>query len=178
MQNWKELYKEISAMLRQNIQDVKWIDLWHNQVNFLTEEHPFPSPAVFLQFRTLNVADSGLKVQNLKIQIDAFLFYETFADTYDEYWNQDEALGFLDILSKIHATFHGTDGESYSSMRRIGFSPVDTGGAGNTYQISFECVLTDYSAMRDLTDVEIDEIGIIQGFTTPEADDDNIFVID
>lgn len=178
MQNWKELYKELSAMLRQSIHEVKWIDLWHNQVNFLTEEHPFPSPAVFLQFRTLNVADAGLKVQNLKIQVDAFLFYETFADTYDESWNQEEALEFLDILSKIHATLHGTDGESYSSMRRIGFSPVDTGGAGNTYQISFECILTDYSAMRGLTDAEIEEIKITPDFIVPKVDDVNIFILD
>ena len=33
-------------------------------------------------------------------------------------------------------------------MRRIAFAPVDTGTAGNLYQVTFECKLNDSSAMK------------------------------
>jgi len=61
MQNWKDLYIELADKINQ-IEAVRWIDLWHNQVNFLEEEHPFPTPAVFLSFRGRNFEDIGLKV--------------------------------------------------------------------------------------------------------------------
>lgn len=171
MQNWKDLYTELSATLKEKVPAIKWIDLWHNQVNFLSEEHQFPTPAVFLSFRIINTQDYGEKVQNVKLQVDTFLFYETFADTYHESWNQDSALGFLDLLNESYAALHGTSGNNYSNMRRIGFSPVDTGGAGNLYQQSFECTLVDYAAMKEYEDGEVNEM-IIEHGAAPDVEVD------
>ncbi|MCZ2393403.1 MAG: hypothetical protein LC105_06085 [Chitinophagales bacterium] len=163
MQNWKDLYKELSEKLTDTVEQIRWVDLWHNQVNFLQDEHPFPTPAVFLNFRTLNINDTGLKVQNINLQVDVFVFYETFADTYKDSVNQESALGFLELLNDVYAALHGTEGDNYSSMRRIGFAPVDTGGAGNLYQISFECTLVDYAAVKKWEDDTIDEVDVIRG---------------
>lgn len=160
MQNWTELYKELAQILKTNIPALQWIDLWHNQVNFLSEEHPFPAPALFLAFRTMTATDMGNKVQSLTLQIDTYLFYETFADTYHDSWNQGSAMAFLDTLSNVYATLHGSDGTNYSSMRRTGFSPVDTGGAGNTYLQTFECTLIDYAAMTEYEEQQINDLDV------------------
>ena len=54
----KEIYGTLSSI--QGYEDkspVLWVDLWHNQVNFLAEELEFPTPAVFLSFRIKQADD-------------------------------------------------------------------------------------------------------------------------
>lgn len=148
MQNFKELYKELADKITDHIPEVRWVDLWNSQVYHLETEHPFPTPAVFLAFRSNQMTDLGQKVQNVNAQVDVFIFYETFLDTFKEAYNQQDALDFLDIMDKINQIFHGSAGENYSSMRRVGYSPVDTGGSGNLWSITYNATLMDYSAQK------------------------------
>jgi hypothetical protein len=146
MQNWKQLYLELAQKIEVNIPTVEWVDLWHSQVYNLEDEHPFPTPAVFFGFRGNSMKDMGAKIQQVAVQIDVFLFYETFADTYKGGINQTDALAFLDTMDGINKIFHGSTGAEYSSMSRKSFSPVDTGGSSNLYLMTYECLLIDYSA--------------------------------
>lgn len=148
MSTFKNIYKELATLLN-NIEAVKWIDLWNSQVYNLEGEHPFPAPAVFLAFRSNTMEDAGTKVQKVVAQVDVFLFYETFLDTFKGAYNEDEALDFLNTIDDINAVLHGSDGDNYKSMRRISFSPVDTGGAGNLYSITYECLIVDYTAQKE-----------------------------
>lgn len=168
MENWSNLYKEIALILSADLSNqeievygelntivgyedkspIRWVDLWHNQVNFLSEEHEFPTPSVFLAFRTKQVDDLGGKIQQLTLQIDCYLFYETFADTYTGSFNQDDALRFISMLDFINGRLHGTEGENFNSMRKVGFNPEDTGGSGNLYKIVFECIIRDETAAK------------------------------
>jgi hypothetical protein len=146
MKNWTNLYLELANKIKNNIPDIEWIDLWHSQAYHLEEEHPFPTPAVFLAFRSNQMKNTSEKVQQVIMQVDIFLFYETFADTYLDGINQTDALAFLDNMDKINALFHSSSGMEYSNMSRKSFSPVDTGGASNLYLMTYECMLVDYSA--------------------------------
>lgn len=145
MQNFKNLYLELAQKLQQ-IAAIKWIDLWHSQVYNLEEEHPFSTPAVFLAFRSNAMKNTGMKVQQVTMQVDVFLFFETFADSYSGNINEQDALEFLDTMDAINQQLHGSNGEHYSSMSRKSFSPVDTGGSSNLYMMTYECLLVDYSA--------------------------------
>ena len=152
---WSELYKEIAEKITANLPDIRWIDLWHEQVNYLMEELPFPTPAVFIDFSTREAKDNGLLVQELLVQTDLHLFYETFSDTYDGSYNQAGALDFLNRLTELHALFHGKHGKHYSEMRRTDISREESGGAGNLYRISFECVVSDYAAKELFNEVQM-----------------------
>lgn len=147
MKNWKELYVELTGKLSV-IENLEWVDLWHNQVNFLDNEHPFGSPAVFLSFRSLVINDTGTKVQDVQAQVDVYVYYETFLDTFEGAYNQNGALAFLDLFDRVNAVLHGSFGDTYSSMRRTAFSPVDTGGSGNLYLLQYSCHLIDKSAQK------------------------------
>jgi hypothetical protein len=179
MQDFIEVYNELSEMLAE-IEGVKWIDLWHNQVNFLDVEHPFPAPAIFLAFRSDGIEDARENIQHVKLQIEAYLFYETFADTYHGSVNKTDAVEFLALMNEIHKTLHGTDGESYSGMRRVDFRPVDTGSAGNLYQITFQCELVDASAKPVFVDAGPLEM-IVSKETpdeiVPPEDDEPMFIL-
>lgn len=146
MQYWTELYKEIAEKITEKLPEIKWVDLWHDQVSFLISELPFDTPAVFIGFATLSTEDRGILVQDCDTQIDMYLFFETFSDTYWGSYNQERALDFLQSLTRLHALFHGKSGENYSGMRRVDMRREESGGAGNLYRISFQCVITDYSA--------------------------------
>ncbi len=146
MENFKALYNELATKISDNVTGIEWVDLWNSQVYNLEGEHPFPAPAVFLSFRSQQMENAGAKVQKVTLQIDMFLFFETFADTYHGSWNQDRALAYLDAIDELNKLLHGSNGEHYTNMTRVAFSPVDTGGAGNLYNISYECNIIDYSA--------------------------------
>lgn len=148
MQHWKDLYLELAQKINDNSQ-ARWIDLWHNQINFLDDEHPFPTPSVFLGFRSNQIQDAGKKAQKINLQVDVYLYHETFSDTYEGSFNQAEALEFLDIFTEINQLLHGSGGTNYSNMRKTGFSAVDTGNSGNLYLVNYSCELIDYSAVKE-----------------------------
>jgi len=148
MENWQNLYRELAERITEKMPEIRWIDLWHNQVGFLEDEHPLPTPAVFIAFRSNSTQDAGELAQIVDLQVDFYLFYETFLDTFHGAYNEEGALDFTKSLDTLFGIFHGTTGENYSSMRRTAFAPVDTGSAGNLYQVSFECKLQDTSAMK------------------------------
>lgn len=160
MQYWNDLYLEIANKVKDNITQIAWVDLWHEQVSYLTDELPFPTPSVFIAFNMLDTTDKGLKGQLCNTQIDLYLFYETFSDTYLGSVNQGSALDFLTQLTELHKLFHGTSGANYSEMRRVDMKREESGGAGNLYRISFQCIVDDMSAMPVVVPQEVDEIDI------------------
>lgn len=166
-----ELYKELCTKIKEGIPAIEWLDMWHNQVNFLESEHPFPTPAVFLGFRIKSIKDMGEKAQQITMQVDVYLYYESMADTYEGSWNQDTALGYLDNLSDIYALLHGSEGESYSSMRRLGLSAVDTGSVGNLYLQPFECIVIDYAATKEYDESDFEDITIGKGGAPVEEEE-------
>lgn len=145
-QTFKKLYIELAQKIETSVSAVQWIDLWNSQVMNIETEHPFPAPAVFLAFRSQGIDDIGEKAQNVHLFVDVFVFYETFADTYKGSFNQDDALKFLDIMDDLNKILHASSGENYSSMRRVAYSPIDTGGFGNLYSITYTCELIDATA--------------------------------
>lgn len=159
MQTWKDLYKELADKLNE-IEAVKWIDLWNSQVYNLENEHLFPAPAIFLAFRGSGTKDLGQKVQEVNLQVDVFIFWETFLDTFKGAYNQADALAFLDTISEVNKLLHGSSGENYSSMRRVSFSPVDTMGAGNLFNVTYSCVLMDYTAADEFEEGSFEDVNV------------------
>lgn len=162
MEYWSDLYLEIAEKITQSRPDIQWVDMWHEQINYLTIEHPFPTPAVFIAFNMLEAEDQGLKAQNCNTQIDIRLYYECFEDTYVGAYNQESAINFLRELTELHKLFHGTSGEHYSEMRRIAMVDEASGDAGNLYRISFACNVYDDSAVKQYIDKEVNDITIVR----------------
>ncbi|KQC30191.1 hypothetical protein [Flagellimonas eckloniae] len=161
---WALLYREIATKLSDAISEVEWLDLWHNQVGFLEDEHNFTTPAVFLAFSILGEPeDLGVHAQRIRVQVDVYYYYETFEDTYNGAYNQTDALTFLNCISEIHAVLHGSSGDCYSECKRVGFGAVDTGSAGNLYRQSFTMLVEDASASPPLTEASPGDVVIEKG---------------
>lgn len=176
LQGWHKLYQELAKKLTDNIPEINWVDLWHNQVGFLVEEHPFPTPALFLRFRILNTEDLSEHVQRANVQVDVFYFYETFLDTYQGAYNEADALTYLETISNIHAILHASSGTHYAEMRRTGFGAVDTGSSGNLYLQSFACSVVDNSAQINYNEATPGDVIVDKG-TKPIANEEPLYII-
>ena len=177
MKDLKNLYLEHEKRVSDNIPEIKHVDLWSEQVSFMADEHPFKSPAVFFGYRVLATDDQGEKTQELRLQVDVYLFYETFADTAKGSKKQSKSLAFLDLLTKINACFHATFGQYYGNMRRTGFNPVETGGAGILYVQRYELTMTDDSAneLYDLMQFTQIEVEVIREEVPPVGNQSNLY---
>lgn len=173
MEAYTDLYNEIAQRINTKIPEVLWVDLWHEQVSFLTEELPFPTPAVFIGFSTNTCDDLSQLIQQCDMQIDLYLFFETFSDTYQGAYNQAGAISFLRLLTKLHTCFHGVSGTHFQTMRRVDMRREDSGGAGNLYRISFNCNVEDASAQKEYDKREVNEVVVTKGeipTTAPETE--------
>jgi hypothetical protein len=160
MENLKELYLEHEKRITDNIAEIKHVDLWSEQVGFLAEEQPFRSPAVFFSYRILETDDQGEKIQQLRLQVEIYLFYETFSETKRGSKRQGKALAFLDLLTRINACYHGSHGQYFSEMRRTGFNPVETGTANLLYVQRYECSVNDASAQAIFENLKFDNMKV------------------
>lgn len=160
MEAWTDLYNELAQRIESKIPEIKWVDLWHEQVSYLTEELPFQTPAVFIGLNTKSCDDLSLLIQQCDTQIDFYLFFETFSDTYQGAYNKGSAINFLRLLTKLHTAFHGVSGTNYQTMRRVDMRREDSGGAGNLYRISFNCNVEDASSQKEFDENAVTEIVI------------------
>ncbi len=190
---YTELFKELSnivqnrlefienipddyADLRERLEalpDFQHIDLWHEQVDYLSEEHPFPTPAIFFEFNTLEIDDAGELMQNTNLQVDMHIFWETFSDTYEGASMQEEALKYLDLLLLVGLMFHGRNGKNFHQMRRSGTNREESGGSGNLYRVSFQTNVSEFSGLnlKQITQNEQREVGVSRSVNKPTSDE-------
>lgn len=194
---YTELFKELSnivqnrlefienipddyADLRERLEalpDFQHIDLWHEQVDYLSEEHPFPTPAIFFEFNTLEIGDAGELMQNANLQVDMHIFWETFSDTYEGATMQEEALQYLDLLLLVGLMFHGRNGKNFHQMRRSGTNREESGGSGNLYRISFQTNVSEFSGLnlKQIVQDEDREVGVSCAFNKPALDEGGLY---
>ena len=146
-------------------------------MGILAEEQPFKTPAVFFSYRMLGGDNQGERIQQLRMQVEVYLFFETFADTRRGSKNQNKALGFLDLLTKINACFHGGSGTYFSEMKRTGFNPVETGTAALLYVQRYECNVHDSSAQVLYNNLKFENMEVVvnRGVAQQEPDDTPLY---
>ena len=178
MQHLKDLYLEQEQRITDLMPEIMHVDLWSEQVGFLAEEQPFNAPAIFFAYRILSAEDQGDRIQQLRMQVDIYLYYETFAETGRGSKKQAHALSFLDLLTKINACFHGTEGQNFFDMRRTGFNPVETGTANILYLQRFECTVNDNSATILTVPMKFENMEVDVDKNLPEENGTNTYLYD
>lgn len=176
IENIPDDYAELRERL-EALPDFQHIDLWHEQVDYLSEEHPFPTPAIFFEFNTLEIDDAGELMQNANLQVDMHIFWETFSDTYEGATMQEEALQYLDLLLLVGLMFHGRNGKNFHQMRRSGTNREESGGSGNLYRISFQTNVSEFSGLnlKQIVQDEEREVGVSRAFNKPALDEDGLY---
>ena len=100
----------------------KHFDLWNEQVDFIEDETPFDTPAVFVEFQTINWGDTIQSAQRGTLPIRMHVVTEWKGATNDGSIYQEEALKRLDMVdgmaSHLFNWMHGENGLTIQRMQR------------------------------------------------------------
>lgn len=91
----------------------KHCDLWNRQVEFLEQETPFQTPAVFVEFTNIEWRTLGQHVQDADLTIRLHIVTPWYANTASNVQNADvraTALSYLDIPTVLFRQLHGQHG--------------------------------------------------------------------
>jgi len=161
-QDWVDAYPEISELLTTSLLWLKWVDMWNEQPYFTDDEYPFPAPAIFLEFNSESIDETGKQGEIVTMAVTVYLYYVDINDTHDGSRNQTDALRFSGYLKDIHRALKGQKGLHFSRLTRTSFAKLDTPHAGGRiYGQTYRCVVSDNSAMKSYST----DIGEDQGFT-------------
>lgn len=105
---------------------IRHIDLWNEQVEFIEQEEPFDTPAVFIEFRPVQWVTLGGRMQQADVPFRLHVVTPWKGSAKDGSIFQDDSLRRFDLLDRIDAhLFNFGAGEGRSSvcmMRRTGSS--------------------------------------------------------
>ena len=91
----------------------KHCDLWNRQVEFLEEETPFQTPAVFVEFADIQWRTDGQHIQDADLTVLFHIVTPWYANTASNIQNADvraTALSYLDIPTVLFRQLHGQHG--------------------------------------------------------------------
>lgn len=104
----KQLYLEIKQRLKtiftaNGEQLFQHFDLWNQQVEFIEEETPFASPAVFVEFGRMDWHTMGQRAQRCKLTVRLHIVTEWHSGTADYSPTEEASLEFLELTDNVVA---------------------------------------------------------------------------
>lgn len=109
----KEIYKMLCERLG-NIPEIKYIDLWNHNVEFIEQEDNWERPAVFVELCPINweATVAGMRyVTEAKVNLHVVTdWLGSSAANSDQ---REESLTVFDLLEKIHTALADVDGEHF-----------------------------------------------------------------
>ena len=121
------VYKALVEKLKQYTdaegnQVFKHFDLWNEQVDFVEDETPFGTPAVFVEFKEISWGNTSQYVQQASFVIRLHVVTEWQGSESDGSRYQEQALKRLEIVdglaSHLYNWVHRDDGVKIQQMQR------------------------------------------------------------
>ena len=111
----RALYESLQDHIYNVMPEIKWIDLWNNQLNNLDQEDPIPFPAAFIEFTPIAWTRMiGCKKAELIIRIH--LVQESYASSYKGSATQSQALEILDNSDILDTLLEDYSGQNCTPM--------------------------------------------------------------
>lgn len=129
-------------------------DLWNCQVEFLEEETPFATPAVFVEFDRMRWRTLGNRHQECTLLVRLHVVSEWFSGTASSSPIEDEALEFLDLTDHIALAMQGFSTHYMNSWMRTASITNHNHERYVDNVEEFTCLLRDTSAVSSTTEVK------------------------
>jgi len=182
MNIFKALYQELMGIIDANIPEVKWIDVWRNQVGMMsdaegTDYDRLPFPAVFFKLRIPGEAGSkGVKSQDGEVIIDVYVWDNSLGRSHHGSKTQDDALDHINVMGRVHEVLHNVSGVNFSTMNFLGPDPIETGGRDVLNKLMFRSLVSWYKE-DEYIEVENPALDVQEGEQDPDIEDDPLFDI-
>lgn len=162
------LYLSIEEKLKSITDDdgkplIKHFDLWNKQVDFIEQESPFDTPAVFIEFRPMQWRTLGNRVQDCELTVKLHIVTRWFGNTaeYTPAEQRTQAMNYLSLPSRLVyelQTFHINPTENFGGCNAWVRISSTVNHNHERYVDSVEeyrCNLRDISACRKYTPVMV-----------------------
>lgn len=106
----KELYNAIKTKLASDVPEVKHIDLWNQNVEFIDQEDVWERPAVFVEFGKIEWSAFQGGCQRGKGIITIHLVTD---------WADGGHDAAFDLCHKVHTALDGLGGEDFNGMALV-----------------------------------------------------------
>lgn len=112
----KQIFLAISTALTDNVTDVKFIDLWNENITALAGGAAWPTPAVFIEFEPIQWRQHQLG--NRRAEIAVRLHVITRAVKYNGAADSrlEQALDYFDLIDQINAAMQGLRGDNFAAF--------------------------------------------------------------
>lgn len=160
----KQIYKAICERLTQEIPEVKYLDLWNNNIAVLSGGAVWPRPAVFVEFEAIEWKQAQNRVRRGDVAIRLHIITDAISYNGNSDERQEEALSYLDMLDRINAAMQGLRGDNFAGFM------LTTSAMNHDHAELIESVeryitsAQDASAVRQTVQpIAIGNLGIVQG---------------
>jgi len=124
----KDTYLSIKNRLKQlagpdKLPLIRHFDLWNKQTDFLEQETPFDTPAVFVEFGTVEWHQLGDRMTDADLNVTLHIITRDFMQTADYSPMEMEALEYLDLIDTICGQLHGFAPAHCNRLMRVRSHP-------------------------------------------------------
>lgn len=109
----KEIYKMLCERLG-NIPEIKYIDLWNHNVEFIEQEDNWERPAVFVELCPINWEATVVGMRYVtEAKVNLHVVTDWVGSSAANSDQREESLTVFDLLEKIHTALADVDGEHF-----------------------------------------------------------------
>ncbi len=157
----KHLYLDIKDAIKSIVDGrgnpvFKHFDLWNQQVEFIEQETPFETPAIFIEFGDIHWRTLGLKKQDAETQVSIHIVTEWFANTAD-YVQTRTAANALEFLRLPDVVVHKMQNHASSIIGNTYMRIISRTNHNHERYVDsvevFKCNIIDTSAIANYIEV-------------------------
>ncbi len=113
----KQIFQAICTRINERVSDIKFIDLWNENIQTINGGAVFPLPAIFVEFETIEWRQQNNGARRGDIAVRLHLVTRQPATHGHKDSKMPEALAFLDLIDKINAAIQGLRGDNFSGFQ-------------------------------------------------------------
>lgn len=112
----KRIFQAIAERVAKRVPEVRFIDLWNDNIAALGGGAVWPTPAVFVEFETIEWGQLGNAARAADVGVRLHIVTRAVLTNGHTDKRQDEALAYLDLIDRVNAAMQGLSGENFSAF--------------------------------------------------------------
>lgn len=112
----KRIFQAIAERIAKRVPEVRFIDLWNNNVAAISGGAVWPMPAVFVEFEAIEWRQNGNAVRMGDVAVRLHIVTRAVTTNGHTDKRQAEALAYLDMIDRVNAAMQGLGGENFASF--------------------------------------------------------------
>ena len=147
----KKIYTDLIERLWDQVPNLKWADLWNNQIENETKELPFDLPAIFLHFKEGRDNELQQGLIEVTATLTVLIVYENYEDHYQSAGQNvnQSALDFFDFKDVVTKALQGFTTDEIRSLQRKAQRADASFSNLYVYELDFDLQFYDTSAVKN-----------------------------